>query len=134
MLANALCNMAAYLVALERYDEARTAARDGLAAACDAQLEMDVALSLQHLAASVALRPNVETQSREQVARATCLLGYVDARVAALEALREYTEQQEYDKMLFALRDRLGEDDFAKQIAEGSTWSEDHAVAEARLV
>jgi predicted ATPase/class 3 adenylate cyclase len=132
--ANALCNMAAYLVALERYDEARTAARDGLAAACDAQFEMDVAFSLQHLAASVALRPNVETQSRDELARAACLLGYVDARVAALEALREYTEQQEYDKMLFALRDRLGADDFARRIAEGSTWSEDHAVAEARLI
>jgi predicted ATPase/class 3 adenylate cyclase len=131
---DAPCNMAAYLVALERYDEARTSAHEGLAAARDSQAAVHVAFTLQHLAAVAALGPNAETPSREEHARAARLLGYVDARLAALEALREYTEQQEYDKMLPALRDALGADECAKLMNEGSTWSEDQAVAEAMLI
>jgi hypothetical protein len=47
--------------------------------------------------------------------------------------LREYTEQQEYDATIPALRD-VGADECAKLTAEGSTWSEDQAVAEAMLI
>jgi predicted ATPase/class 3 adenylate cyclase len=128
------CNMAAYLVALERYDEARTSAHEGLAAARDTQIAVDVAFALQHLAAVAVLRPNAEAPSREEHARAARLLGYVDARLAQLEAQREYTERQEYDKMLPALREALGADECARLMAEGSTWSEDHAAAEAMLI
>jgi Arc/MetJ family transcription regulator len=67
-------------------------------------------------------------------ALAARLLGYVDARLAALEALRYHTEQQEYDAMLPALREALGADELSKLMAEGSTWSEDQAVAEATLI
>jgi len=128
-----LSNMAAYLLALERYDQARTAAREGLAAARDTQLAVGVAFALQHLAAIATLGRDVAASSREERARAARVLGYVDAQLAALEALREYTEQQEYDKMLPALRDALGADECAKLMAEGSTWTEDQAVAEAML-
>ena len=62
------------------------------------------------------------------------ILGYVDTRILALEAPREYTKQQEYDKMIAALRDALGEDELAKLLDEGSAWSEDQAVAEAMLI
>jgi tetratricopeptide (TPR) repeat protein len=55
-VATALANTAAYLVALERYDEARTSAREGLTAARDAQATVTVAFTLQHLAAIAALR------------------------------------------------------------------------------
>jgi predicted ATPase/class 3 adenylate cyclase len=133
-VATVLCNMAAYLVALERYDEARTSAREGLTAARDTQFAVFVAFTLQHLAAVATLRPHAEATSREEYARAARLLGYVDEQLTALEALREYTEQQEYDKMLPALRDALGADECAKLMAESSTWSEDHAVAEAMLI
>ena len=51
-----------------------------------------------------------------------------------IEALRQYTEQQEYDKMLAALRDALGEDQLAKLTAEGAAWSEDQAVAQALAI
>jgi len=134
MVANALSNMAAYLVALERYGGARTSAREGLAAARDTQFAVQVVFTLQHLAAIAALRRDVAAPSREERARAARVLGYVDAQLAALEALREYTEQQECDKMLPALRDALGVDECAKLMAEGSTWSEDQAVAEAMLI
>jgi predicted ATPase/class 3 adenylate cyclase/Arc/MetJ family transcription regulator len=132
--ANTLSNLAAYLVALERYDEARQSAREGLADARDAQFDVYIAFTLQHLAAVGALRQPSPAAIHEDGARAARLLGYVDARLAALEALREYTEQQEYDAMLPALRVVLGEDGLSKLMNEGSIWSEDQAVAEAMLI
>ena len=61
-------------------------------------------------------------------------MGYVDAHLGALGALREYTEQQERNRMLSALRALLGEEHVAKLMLDGSTWSEDRAVAEAMLI
>ncbi|HKU66878.1 MAG TPA: hypothetical protein VJP85_03785 [Candidatus Baltobacteraceae bacterium] len=132
-VANALSNMAAYLLALHRYDEARNTAREGVAAARDTQNAVILAFALQHLAAVAALRADA-ADGRLDDRRAARILGYVDARLAALEAMREYTEQQEYDAMLPALRDALGADELAKIMAEGSAWSEDQAVTEAMLI
>jgi hypothetical protein len=99
------------------------------------QKEVSVAWALQHFAAIAALRPADDAEHlREDRLRAARLLGYVDARLSALESLHEYTEQQEYDKILPVLRDTLGEDELDKRTAEGSTWSEDQAVAEAMLI
>ena len=135
VVANVLCNMAAYLVTLGRCDEARGSAKEALAASRDAQYPVQVAFALQHLAATVALRPGDGTQhERDERLRAARLLGYIDSRLRALEALREYTEQQEYDAMIPALRDALGADKLTKLMDEGSTWSEDQAVAEAMLI
>jgi hypothetical protein len=109
-------------------------AREALSAAHDRQLSALLVFSLQHLAAISVLRPSPDRQLVEDRRRAARRLGYVNARLATLEALREYTEQQEYDKMLPALRDVLGADECVKLMAEGSTWSEDQAVAEAMLI
>ena len=130
-----LSNIAAYLIALERYENARISAQDGLAAARDAQWEAGVAWGLQHLAAVAALWPaDDEEPTRGDRFRAARLLGYADARLSGLEALRQYTEQQEYDKTRAALRDALGEDQLAKLMAEGATWTEDQAVAEGLAI
>ncbi len=127
-----LSNTAAYLISLERYDDARMSAQEGLAAARDAHWEAGVAWGLQHLAAAAALRPAADEEpSRSDRLRAARLLGYVDACLNGLEALRQYTEQQEYDKMLAALRDALGKDQLLNLMAEGAAWSEDQAVGEA---
>lgn len=61
-------------------------------------------------------------------------MGYVDARLDTLEALRQYTEEQERDKMFPVLRDGLREDNLAKLMAEGAAWTEDYAVAEALAI
>lgn len=114
----AASNMAAYLLALERYDEARIRARQALMLSRDLQAEVIVTFALQHLCAIAALRANDDA---------------VDARLAALEALREYTEQLEYDRMLASLR-RFGESELSKLLEEGGSWSEDQAVAEAMLI
>jgi flagellar motility protein MotE (MotC chaperone) len=94
-----------------------------------------VAWGLQHLAATAALRSAKDAEdARGDRLRAARLLGYVDARLASIEALRQYTEQQECDKMLLVLRDALGADQLAKLMAEGATWTEDQAVLESLAI
>ncbi len=133
-IAFAQINMTAYLTALERYDEARLCARAAIGAARDAQLQVGTAWALQHLAATVVLRPADPKQARDERRCGTRLLGYADARLTELESLREFTEQQEYEKMLAALGAALDADEVAKLMREGSLWSEDQAVAEAMLI
>jgi predicted ATPase len=131
----ALNNSAAYLVALGRYDEARSRAREALSLGRDLQLEVRVVWALQHLAAVAGLRPSDEAaRASDDRTRATRLLGYVDSRLATLDLARDYTEQQEYDKLLAALRDALGDDEVPKLMSEGAGWTEDHAISEAMLV
>ena len=127
---NVLCNKAAYLVAFRRYDEAHAPVREALEVARDARHSVGVAFTLQHMAAIAALRPGTDPRAIEQRRRAARILGYVDARLASFDALREYTELREYDATLSALRDALGKDELAKLLAEGSAWTEDQAVAE----
>jgi tetratricopeptide (TPR) repeat protein len=131
---NGLRNEAAYLLWLRRYDEARLSAQEAIVAAVDMQYSVDVAFGLLHLAAVGALHPETRTQDLQERRRAARVLGYVDARIAALGALLEYTEQQEYDAMIPALRGALGESELVRLMAEGSTWTEDRAVAEAMLI
>jgi predicted ATPase/transcriptional regulator with XRE-family HTH domain len=133
-VAIARCNVAAYLVVLCRYDESRAAAREALAAARDMQWSVGLAFTLQRLAAVAALRPNSGVSVIEDRRRAAHILGFVDARIVALETVREYPEQQECDKMLLVLRDALGENELSNLLAEGRNWTEDRAVAEAMLI
>jgi predicted ATPase len=126
--ANALCNMAAYLVAIDCFDDARAHATDALLAARDVKATVLTACILQHFAAIGALQhyPDAhdEMLNRE---RAAMLLGYVDSRFSALQARREYTEQQEYDRIQLALRDGLRKQlDSIMQL--GADWAEDEAV------
>ncbi len=131
-VAGTRADMAAYLIALGRYDEAAVHAREALAPLRDAQREVAVAFTLQHLAAIGALRPLPdEVRAHEARRRAARLLGYVDARTASLEALREYTERQEYERSVRALREALGDEPFARLTGEGRDWTEDQAVAQA---
>jgi hypothetical protein len=51
-----------------------------------------------------------------------------------MEYSREYTEQKVYDAMFPVLQQALGEDEVRKLMAQGSTWSEDQAVAEAMMI
>lgn len=130
-----MCNIAAYLVSLRRYDVARARAREALKIARDVHYEVALVWALQHLAAVAALRPNADAERlREDRRRAARLLAYIDARLSSLEALREYTEEQEYDEVQAALRASLDEDEFAKLADEGRAWSEDQAVDEAMTV
>ena len=129
------CNMAAYLVAMGRYDEARSRAREALELGRGVHYDVAVAWALQHLAAVATLQSCNDLASVQAGrARAVRLLSYVDARLAALGALREYTEQQEYDRIVAALRGALGADELARLMGDGRAWTEDRAIGEALLV
>jgi predicted ATPase/class 3 adenylate cyclase len=128
----ATCNVASYLIALDRYDEAAERAREALTVSRDIQDEFEIAIAQQHVAAAAALRPlDDERIAREMLADAARLLGYVDARIEALDSIRESTEQVEYDRLLARLRLTFNANELQTLMAEGSTWSKDRAVTEA---
>ncbi|HEY5424971.1 MAG TPA: hypothetical protein VIJ77_00320 [Candidatus Tumulicola sp.] len=129
-IANDLCNIAAYLLALDRHDDAREYAASAVLAARDAGGTVLTAYALQHVAAVFSLRPlaneRLAGQARE---RAAMIIGFVDARLAALQAGREYTEQQEYARIIRALKAELAGDKFRGLTALGTTWKESDAIA-----
>ncbi|MGB6601975.1 MAG: helix-turn-helix domain-containing protein [Candidatus Cybelea sp.] len=128
-VANDLSNMAAYLIDLDCFDDARVHATDGLLAARAVKATVLTAYVLQHIAAIGALQPDSsERRAVETRERAAMLLGFVNARLSSLEARREHTEQQEYERIVRALSDAFGErlDELA---ALGGEWTEDGAVA-----
>ncbi len=122
-------NMAAYLIALERYDEARERAREALTLAARQENAVLVATALQHLAACAALRLG-EEEAQANKTRAASLIGFVDARLTELENHREFTEQQEYDRAIDALRETFDQSELGRLMAEGQAWSKERAIAE----
>ncbi|HZY96920.1 MAG TPA: tetratricopeptide repeat protein [Candidatus Cybelea sp.] len=129
------CNIAAYQVALGRYDEARSQAHRALAMARTAHYDVAVVWAMQHLAAVAALRPNANAErAREDRRRSARLLAHTDARLSSLEALREYTEQQEYDRVSAVLHQSFDESELAALAKDGRGWTEEQAVTEALLI
>lgn len=127
-----LANLSAYLVRLERYDEARERARESILCEAIAQSDLDIAFALQHLAAVAALRlPEDPRTAAAQFSRAAQLLGFVDARYAAFECARENTEQHEYEVVVERLKRELGVRAFDESLRSGRMWSEDEAIREA---
>src|SRR5215469_13121661 len=90
-------NLAAYLVALGRYDEARRYATEALDISGRFRFAAQQAWALQHLAALAALSPCAEHKRSEQLSRAATLMGFVDARYASMGGALEPTDQREYD-------------------------------------
>ena len=130
-----LCNMAAYLVSIGRFDEARSCALEALGLSRDLRVEVVSTVTLQHLAAAGALRWNgALVAAIDDRTRAARLLGYVDARLEALRATREYTDAHEYDALIAALTTAFGAEPLAKLMDVGRTWPDDLADAEAQLL
>ncbi len=129
-----LCNMAAYLIALGRYGEARARARDALLAARRVHYEAAQLWAIHHLAAIAALRDGGAERASEDRRRAARLLAHVEARLRRLETLREYTEQQEYERLTRSLEEIFCPAELAALTKEGAAFTEDRAVAEALAV
>jgi predicted ATPase len=112
--ANAKANLAVYLLALHRHQEALTTAR---AAVLDAREGGDagiVACAIQHLAAML---------SRSDPRAAAKLLGYVEG-VFAGGYRRENTERYTHALLTSALRDKISDDEIAELDREGAAMSE----------
>ena len=127
-----LNNSSLYLVALARYDEAKTCAREALGLALENQWDVQAAWALERCAVITGLQPEIPTeQSRRASAIAARILGFVDARLAALASARYEWVQPQHDQALAALHDALGTDAVASLLAEGARMTENQAVEAA---
>ena len=123
-----LCNLAAYLLAVGRWEEARSRASEGLSLARERGIVSAALWALQHLAAVASLRPS-ESASVEKRATAARVCGFVNNCLTELELRRDFTEQQEYEQLLRSF-DPLG--DHAKILFdEGREWNIERAAYEA---
>jgi non-specific serine/threonine protein kinase len=120
-------NICAYNVALDRWELAHVQAREVLELARSPQATAALPLALLHLAAIAVLSTNDDGHSSppESLARAAQLLGFVDARSTSV---LEYTERQEYDRVLAALRTTIDADELAQRMAEGTLLTPDEAT------
>jgi hypothetical protein len=82
------------------------------------------------MAATFALKPSDETGSADvrESERAARLAGYVDKRMLEIDVKREFTEQQEYDRMLAALAGVFEAAPLAALMADGSLLKEERAI------
>jgi predicted ATPase/DNA-binding XRE family transcriptional regulator len=135
IIAVALVNMAAYLIALGRYDEGRVNANDALERARALRVVVLVALSLLHLALVAVLQPDVEcARPSTKYAGAARLFGFVAARLATMGGPGYSGLQREYDRALAVLRDVIDADDLVHLMAAGAMMTEDEAVDQAHTI
>jgi tetratricopeptide (TPR) repeat protein len=130
-----LCNASAYLIALDRFEEARDCATEAMALAEASHMDVQIAWALQHLAAIAALRHGdaATAAANDDRRRAAWILGYVDARLTALDTSRKFTEQRERDTLLASLRDTLGAGALASLLAAGAAMTQARAIEQALL-
>jgi predicted ATPase len=124
-----LSNIAAYFVALDCFDDARAYASQALDAARDLRAPVLSAFILQHVAAIAALRGGPrEGRPEKKLEQAAMLLGFVESQLSSLGARRDYTERQELERVVAALRSALGER-LDELMPLGAQWSEEGAAA-----
>jgi predicted ATPase/class 3 adenylate cyclase len=121
--ANALANAAAYRLALGEIDEAEREAGASLVLCEQLQSAQMIAVAIEHLAGAAAARGHLRHAAR--------LSGYIDAWYERESLEREWTEQQGYERLVSALRANLAEEELRRYTAEGTTLSEEDAIAEA---
>lgn len=126
LLLTCLGNAAAYQVSLGEFEQARACARESLMVAREAQAWQNAAFNVQHLGAVALHNGDFRTAAR--------LIGWTDARLKAIDEIRQTTEQAEYDRMIADLRAGLTAEQFDSFHAEGSMLTENAAYEEALSV
>jgi predicted ATPase/class 3 adenylate cyclase len=119
-------NLAAYLLSLDRAEEARVAARTALRNSRDAQVRGHVAISIQNLAYVASVKGDPRLSAR--------LLGYATKALERHEFTSEYTEQTTNDRLRERLRQALNADELAQLFKDGEGLTEDQAVEEAQKI
>ncbi|MGA8535254.1 MAG: helix-turn-helix domain-containing protein [Candidatus Tumulicola sp.] len=129
-VAEALNNMSACLICLARYDEAEEYAVESILMTSEHRASSQLARALQRLAAVMALRQEDATviEIYECTAR---IFGFVDARLAALGSPRYLYDQEEYDRVVALVRNRLGASELARLMEAGANMTEDDAIGAA---
>jgi len=131
-----LCSwLAAYLIALGRYEEAEERAGEALSLARELGWRVMVAGALQRFAALAFLRPPRDgKRGQEFRADGARLLGFVDARLADLKATRRLTDRVEYDRLFGAMTEAFGADALAVLMSAGAEMTEDRAIEQAASI
>jgi predicted ATPase/DNA-binding CsgD family transcriptional regulator len=122
-----LNNVAAYCIASDRFADARAYAREALALTAGSLQSSGFVWALQHLAAAAVLSEDsaLEMVPIEAIVR---LFGYVDACVAQGGFAREYTEQQECERVFRLFLDTLGAENLELHMAAGRTMTRNQAI------
>jgi predicted ATPase/DNA-binding XRE family transcriptional regulator len=129
-----LGDIAKYLIALRRYDEARVHAYEALKLAREVRYSVIVAGSLQQLAVLALLRPHIESGAAfAPHAAAAHIFGFFDARWTTLGIPKKYG-LPEYDGALELLRSAIGQRELTRLMAVGATMTEDEAIEQARAL
>jgi predicted ATPase/class 3 adenylate cyclase len=126
-----LANLAAYLIAANRFEAGLEYARESLTAAQAAGREFDALLSLQHVAAAMLFSAMGAARERDWSSLAGQLIGYVDGRLTATGSAREYTDRREYERLLIGLRQTLDPAKLEMLFSDGASWDDRAAIAAA---
>ncbi|MGA8099354.1 MAG: hypothetical protein WB810_11935 [Candidatus Cybelea sp.] len=114
---------------MARWREAEKASRELLVLSREQNIGIQVAWTLDLLAAVAVLGSQVRTKMpRNSWARAASILGFVDARLAALNSFRDFIEQPQYERVVAKLRDKLGQDRLSEIMRAGAAFAEYRAV------
>jgi predicted ATPase/DNA-binding XRE family transcriptional regulator len=128
----ALNGIAVYLIALERYDEAASRAREMLALAREHAADYQIALAAGHLAVITAVRAQTATErSPVEFVAAARMLGFADGRLARIGSLRDGVAQPQYERIVNILGAALGSEALAQLLAEGAALPEEAAIGPA---
>jgi len=122
----AVLNATAYMLALGRFDDGWTFAREGLELSVRLDNTMSAAWAIGHLGQIAA-----ETGD---VVQATRLLGYVDDAYRQTGSAREPTERRGYDRALALIRTTLSVDKIRALLAEGAALDQSAAAAQALTI
>ena len=124
-----MSNLAAYYVALDCFDDARAHAARALEAARDLRAPVVSAFIFQHVAAIAALQDGPRERGQvNKLEQAAMLLGFVESQLSSLGARRDYTESQELDRVVAALRSVLGER-LDELMRLGAQWTQEAAAS-----
>ena len=128
----ALSNIAGYLIAIDRWNDARTHAREALSLACEHPGGYNALWALQHLAAVAALRDSAsKPAARNDICKAAMLLGFIEARLPRLDAFREFSEQREFERIRARLLDEVGVAELERLLTAGGAMTDELAIASA---
>jgi predicted ATPase len=126
LLVTLLGNASAYHARLGEFDQARSSARESIMLGREAQAWQNNAFGIQHLAVVALHNGDARTAAR--------LIGWVDARIKAIDEIRQTTEQNEYEELLPVLQSALGAERCQSHMSEGAMLTEEAAYEEALRV
>ncbi len=120
----AVCNLAAYAMAVDEFDEARELLREALTLLKQTGARW-MTTALEHHALLGGLRGEHD--------RAAILVGFTNARYSGAD-VRQKTEQIGYDRLMRLLSAFFAENELARRLNEGASLSDEQALEHAAAI